>query len=406
MGQGSPDLKITRHSRIHPYPAMIADQLALDLAEEFVTPNTRVLDPFCGTGRTLLAAADRGGSCVGVDVNPLAILIAESKATALLPSRIEDALASSTPARSRSVPPLELEPVRKVRWFSEQARIELSQVIAWLNSQALPRGLLALLSVILSATAREVSFCRKDQWKLHRLRPSERESHTVSAWTVFDRRARHFIEDLRSLPPLMGEARFYVGDARSINSIRRTLHLPRFDLVLTSPPYGDSRTTVGYGGVSSLCLGVLRHVRGISAPFLTPSALDGRCLGGVRYLKGGAGALRPAYWHGGKDNPARGRVRSFLADLERCCSQVACVLSQKGRAVFVVSRRSVGRRRLYMDVFLCCKMRKYGFKLEWSRDRTLACKNMPSLVDSCGAGSERVPTRTMRHEIILSFARS
>jgi tRNA G10 N-methylase Trm11 len=396
---------LTRHSHIHPYPAMIADQLALELAEELVGPDTRVFDPFCGTGRTLLAAAERGGYCVGVDINPLAILIAESKMTDFLASRIEDVLATSISARSKGVPALELEPMRKVRWFPERARIELSQIISWLNSQSLPRRLLTLLSVILSATAREVSFCRKDQWKLHRMPASKRRSHDPSAWKAFERRVRQFSSDLQKLPPLIGEARFYLGDAKRVNRIRRLAHLPKFDLVLTSPPYGDSRTTVSYGGVSSLCLGVLQHVGGIPAPFVSQSVLDGRCLGGTTGKKSGFESAMSAYWHGGKQNPAQTRVRSFLADLEACCSQIACVLSHEGRAVFVVSRRSVGGRRLYMDLFLCEKMREYGFELEWSRERKLACKNTPLIVDSCGAGAECVRTRTMRDEVILSFAR-
>jgi hypothetical protein len=211
---------------------------------------------------------------------------------------------------------------------------------------------------------------------------------------------------LRRLPPLKGEVKFYVGDARKANDIRQRANMPKFDLVLTSPPYGDSRTTVSYGGVSSLCLGVLQHVRGLSARFVSQSALDECCLGGSVTRRWDLDNEISQYWAGGRENPSQGRVRTFLLDLERCCWQIARTLSVHGRAVFVVSRRSVGGRRLYMDVFLRDKMREHGFDLEWSRERTLACKNTPWVVDSCGAGAECVRTRTMRNELILSFIRT
>src|SRR5687768_12034639 len=77
----------TRLSRWHPYPAMIADDLATELASLHVRQGSRVLDPFCGSGRLLMAAAAKGASCFGYDVNPLARLLTEAKAApACLPT--------------------------------------------------------------------------------------------------------------------------------------------------------------------------------------------------------------------------------------------------------------------------------------------------------------------------------
>src|SRR4051812_19828146 len=71
----------TRLSRWHPYPAMVADELALRLASTYVRPGMRVLDPFCGTGRLLFAAARTEGThCLGLDINPLACLVTDAKA--------------------------------------------------------------------------------------------------------------------------------------------------------------------------------------------------------------------------------------------------------------------------------------------------------------------------------------
>src|SRR5262245_11279186 len=62
-------------------------------------PGDRVLDPFCGSGTTLLEAAHIGWNAVGVDLNPLGVLIANAKLAAFNASpatlsREADALAA------------------------------------------------------------------------------------------------------------------------------------------------------------------------------------------------------------------------------------------------------------------------------------------------------------------------
>ena len=85
MGADERRLRKTQLSRIHPYPAMIADDLAVCIASKYVHRGSLVLDPFCGTARTLYAAASAGGDCFGIDVNPLAVLIAQAKGVRKLP---------------------------------------------------------------------------------------------------------------------------------------------------------------------------------------------------------------------------------------------------------------------------------------------------------------------------------
>lgn len=53
---------------------------SVDLVKEFIQGiNGKVLDPFCGSGTTLLAAKELGLSSVGLDINPLAALISKVK---------------------------------------------------------------------------------------------------------------------------------------------------------------------------------------------------------------------------------------------------------------------------------------------------------------------------------------
>jgi site-specific DNA-methyltransferase (cytosine-N4-specific) len=50
-----------------------------------------------------------------------------------------------------------------------------------------------------------------------------------------------------------------------------------FDHVLTSPPYGDSNTTVQYGAASGICLDVVTRISGLEAFFVAGSRIDSAC---------------------------------------------------------------------------------------------------------------------------------
>lgn len=65
---------------MHPYPARFIPELPA-LALDCLRPNGPVLDPFCGSGTTLLEAVRRGQQAVGVDLNPIACLMSRVKTT-------------------------------------------------------------------------------------------------------------------------------------------------------------------------------------------------------------------------------------------------------------------------------------------------------------------------------------
>src|ERR1700687_5159108 len=60
---------------IHPFPARMAPGIALEALGESKSP-LRVLDPMTGSGTVLAVARAKGHRAFGVDVDPLAVLLA------------------------------------------------------------------------------------------------------------------------------------------------------------------------------------------------------------------------------------------------------------------------------------------------------------------------------------------
>ena len=71
-------------SNIHPYPARFIPDIPRELIGILkCKENSVVLDPFCGSGTTLIEAQRAGYEAVGIDLNPIACLISRVKTECL-----------------------------------------------------------------------------------------------------------------------------------------------------------------------------------------------------------------------------------------------------------------------------------------------------------------------------------
>ena len=409
---GSDSNERTRLSGFHPYPAMVADELALELARSHVKPGQRVLDPFCGSGRLLVAGASVPGKFVGMDVNPLARLITMAKVVTVSAETISELVSDIEFARRNVRPkPLTLREPRKVQWFPESVLAEIGQIASWINALNLDYSHKTVLATAFSAAVRDASYCRKGRWKLHRLDPFARANHVASAWDCLKRRLQLYVVESTATTPLKGEVSVIGGDAREILARVSGLEpLSKFDLVLTSPPYGDSKTTVQYGAASALCLDAVSRIEGFADFFVQGVNIDRQCLGGGKppAVRGDSQKLLKRYWAGALGSTKAATVAAFLADISQVFAQVASLLQPGGRAVLVLGRRSVGGFRVKLDLVIMDCLERFGLRLESCQRRVLHDKRLPRTINRFGRSSSKDIrakglTKTMSEEFILTF---
>ena len=399
-------MQSTRLSRLHPYPAMVADELAIDLVRRYLPTGAAVLDPFCGSGR-LLAAAECASVRVGVDANPLAWLLTSAKLADASATIIADLVNDLARAKRCAIgATFDAFPRRKVEWFSPGVIFELERIVGWINALKLPEPERWLVACALSATTREVSFARQSGWKLHRLRSDERTVFSTCPWQRLERRLRYAITELRGRVALTGERFVALGSVGSMihNDSPARLRGP-YDIVLTSPPYGDSRTTVQYGAASALCLSVIAHIEGLEHLKATGNEIDAKCLGANLRSKCAVLDARP-YWAGAGGGELARRVGCFLSDYEEACKVIAKNSRPGGAAILVVGRRSTGGFRLKLDIFTVDCFTRLGFELAGREVRKLQSKRTPRKINRYGGSAsperrERGSVITMASEIIL-----
>ncbi len=75
---------------IHRYSGKFIPQIASRAIQILTEPGGLVLDPYCGSGTTLVEAALLGRAALGLDLNPLAVLIAACKVTPIGVRELEE----------------------------------------------------------------------------------------------------------------------------------------------------------------------------------------------------------------------------------------------------------------------------------------------------------------------------
>ncbi|MFZ2278342.1 MAG: DNA methyltransferase [Prosthecobacter sp.] len=402
--------KNTRLNLIMPYPAMIADELAVAIAQKHIHPGDLVLDPFVGTGRILAAAAQAGASGVGIDVNPLAVIVTNAKSVSGGQRRLRDFALELTrkrfPADSSGI---RLLMGRRVEWFHPRTHRQIDYLKGQINRAKLPRAALTVVVAVFFATIREVSYCRKDQWKLHRLSKASRNAQRVDVKQTFLRRLSQVINSFEVPTHNLYKFRAVIGDSKRLSHVLsdQGVKFP-IDCVVTSPPYGDSKSTVQYGGISQLCLEMAKGILGLKALDYCISGIDANCLGGKMSLDGKLYAIPKRIWAGDLCTSIGKRVAQYLDDMRSVCEQIVRVLKANGKIVFVVARRNVGGATLNLDLWFRSEFEKLGCTLiEWTT-REIKRKLTPYLVVpkarsvSCETEMSAVPT--MRKEYILVFS--
>ena len=92
-----PEHERTKHvHRLHPYLGKFVPQLVEIFLRRYFDPGQRVLDPFAGSGTTLVECSTFGANSTGIDISAFNVLLARAKTAVYNPFVVEHDLRFTT----------------------------------------------------------------------------------------------------------------------------------------------------------------------------------------------------------------------------------------------------------------------------------------------------------------------
>lgn len=360
------------------YPAMMVPQMQRELLGELrrASSDGRLYDPFVGSGTTLAEAMIQGLDFLGVDVNPLAVLLCRAKAGPYFIDAIaaagERVISSASSDRGRRI---EVEWPGWKKWFRSDAAHSLSKLRRSISSE--PNiHCRRFLWVCLAETVRLTSNSRTSTVKLHTRTAADIRSRSIDPKATFrrilDRNLHRFSEyrdELRA-HDLLSRGGYYRGNVDLHLHDASSGPAPSGDagscsLLLTSPPYGDNATTVPYGQASFLPLHWIDLADiddSCDERFLASThAIDSMSLGAplrgalesVAPLRASSSSLDTTLFElEALPRDRQQRVAAFWRDLDTSLDHILVSLDSEALMAWTVGNRRVGQRQIPMDCIL------------------------------------------------------
>ncbi len=233
------------------YKEGFSPQLVHWFLERYAKKAELVLDPFMGSGTTLLAADEECKKAIGLDVSPLSVFVSEVKTRsyededgAKLLEYVKAAkLAYKEPSKAEmGAWKFELFPPKKA--FPRKNAEKLLFLRRWLESIEEQRirdlFLLAVLSIVPLT-----SLVIKDGGVLK----ISKRKHAMDVFSALKRAAKRMSVDIKKAGKRCAEQRAELGDARAMPLADKTV-----DAIITSPPYLNN---VDYSKIYGLELSLL-----------------------------------------------------------------------------------------------------------------------------------------------------
>ena len=386
----------TKRRHVHPFPARMAPDVALEKITELRSANARVLDPMCGSGTVVRLAAEAGHRAIGADLDPMAVFLTRTASIKAWTAGLRDrAAAVVDEARQLDAerPPWIANDEDTMKfvdyWFASDQADDLSRLARTLAKR--PRRddpLRVALSRLIVTKDGGASLARDT---------SHSRPHRTRDQNGFDVLAG-FIESAATIESRIGDEvtkhRPHVrrADARALGFVQ-----PKsVDLVVTSPPYLNAIDYLRGHRMSLVWLGWTTPVlRGLRA----------ETVGAERGLKSPSTKISDLAVEGsprstGMAARQQNLVYRFTKDAHDFSRALARVVKPSGTLVFVVADSQLRGVPISNSGICAAAAKHHGFRLVKTETREIPASHR--YLPPPGSATSSLSKR-MKEEVIFTF---
>jgi site-specific DNA-methyltransferase (cytosine-N4-specific) len=393
---------------IHTYPAVMIGPVARYCIDKYLKPVTHLIDPFVGSGSVLVESAIKNIHSVGVDLNPLAVAISKAKTTTIDIKevlKIRNLIFKIIKTSKQKHYHIPENVTQWDFWFSEKILQDILFLIDSIETSIQNPEIKNFYKITLSEIIRKASYQRNGEFKRYRIKKEDITKHNFDVFSRFFDQLEYNIEGMRDYitmknkDDLQIDPEVYYHDSRNLYWIEDN----SFDGLLTSPPYGDSGTTVAYGQFSRFSLELLNfeidhQINNLDAVLLGgKKSTSNTNVQKIESQKLGE-TLDKLYEI---DDKRAKEVEKFYIDYFEAINEYSRILKPGSRLVYVVGNRTVKKLWIETDIITKEMFEQFEFKSKGIFFREIPNKRMPSMNSPTNVKGEKITT--MVNEFIVAM---
>lgn len=413
------------------YPAMMVPKMQRKILEvclsQLDNKHPQILDPFAGSGTILVEGMLKGLDVVGVDINPLAILLCKVKTTIIDPlllnqhvTALYERIGKLKCGKSQYYTFDGIE-----KWFTDQAISDLTILRnAIIQDEVIE--IRRFFWATLCEVVRIVSNSRDCTYKLHIKEKEDIDNYNKNAVDIFITTLNHNVNKYLSFYNVLKENKkikkdgvTYKGNVKVVlaDSIAYLKHTKKkFDLILTSPPYGDNHTTVSYGQYSVMplrwikCSDIDDNIdEGIIS---TLYGIDNASLGGHYSNKTMTSKRKMVIQKSAVLKKQSEEIKTiadkqlnkliaFYSDFDSFLKAISKKMKPNAISVWTLGNRKIAKREILMDDIMIELCSNYNMHLITSFSRKILNKRMPKINAYTSENNKQQSTMTREHILVF-----
>ena len=360
----------------HRYPAKFIPQIVSRLTEKYTKKGELVVDPFGGCGTTLVESKVMGRPSIGIDINPVAVLMTKAK---------------KTPIESCKIEKYFLNLKEKINLFNKNTKIKTpkhERIDYWFKPEE-KRKLAFLFSEITKTKDQDIRdffYCGFSNilkncsiWLQKSNKPTrDLKKSPVDPFVIFSRQIKAmsrgneaFLNLLHQRKGLETPCNVYCADAR-----KTPVKSSSVSLIITSPPYVTSYEYADLHQLTALWFEYAKDLSDFRKRFIGTAyhnkkelVLNSEIAENIKkeLLK--------------RHRKTAEEVATYFGEMNQTFKEMKRMLKKGGRTCIVVGNTSLkGIEVLNAEVFTE-QLQNLGFKIDNIIKREIPSKNLPSTRD-------------------------